>query len=1589
MKRTLLKVSAASLALTTLALPAFAGSAPRRITADGKVAAQTVRKATPQGKQQMLNLNRIMQKSRMTSEGLGPIGNLTINTRQLPGEVNHLGTRSAEAPRTTVYATVPSSSQGGGYSNCLFGKLDLATGQFSKVYSGVEYSLGEDYYYLTSCIVDDIIYIPAYTQDMVTGAIDSFWRRVDLETGQQLGNIYFGDDISGFCYALTYNPQTKKFYGLGMNLVSGTGSEFYEFDITNPDKPKKEYLGNIQGISGSDVGYASSLAYNPVDGELYTIKGNGRMYIVPQTFSPKLIQVKEFLNDVSFDEYKAIPDIGYPACLTYSPRDHAFVTIFKNPVSKTMEIVMIDVDNDYEVFVGNTTSLFGYYSSLVCVDPYADDDAPAQTFIDNIAKENAALNGTVEFTAPTENYAGLAITGQKLTVRTYIDGQEIDNRVVTPGEKYSVPFTTTQGNHTFTIQPEFDLASGVVKGPESKIVRWIGHDHPAAPANVVISDNKITWDAVSDKGQHKGYVDTSAVTYDVYFDDVKQNKEGIKGTEFNFDTPKDLARRNVNVIANANGLASEKSADTDAVFGEALSLPVSITPTEAQSKLFTTVKGKSIYDFKFIDGPTPVMGIVTTQYSDAPDNWLFMPKIKFDSTDHLYQMAVSYSNYFETNEKNQSNLKICIGKSPRPEDMTTVIYERENANVRDAVNIDALFSVPEPGEYYIGFYTTVALVNNSRGIKLWNFGVEGLDGVSVKSPGACSDVVVTPAPEGELAATFTFKFPTEAIDGTPLADDCGDITIEASCGDKKATATGRPGQNGTVKVESEKDGFNFFDLTTYYDGKRTVKRSYRAYLGVDLPLAPQNIKGLASADNKSLKITWDPVTKGVNGGWINPKSLKYEIMTVSTVNVKLGETKQCEYTYTPSTSKQSAHYVGPVAVSDQGSSVNSEFVYDFLGDLWEIPMSETFTPTGIGVFEIWPWKFNAKEEFSDCVWQHTNNLNVSGIGNPGFTGGGFYCTSLGARKWGELFAPKASTVNIHEARIGLKYWNYKEAGELYIYGKRYGHEEPELLFTITPTRPETAGWVEWNELLPAEYQDCPWIQLNVRTKLTNAENSLTVLDYYKIYQDVDHDFRIQSVSGPASVWTGETPTFNVTAGNAGLEAGRSRLIVKLLGEDGTVLARQNQEMRRLSPGANFYFTVKFEMKPEYAKYKKLRLVGTIDDPEDEVAINNEKFYEFEITDNHLPIVSELNGEWNDTHDKVTVSWNEPDNKFGAYDSFEFEEPFKNRDVIGEWKNVDMDKQSPFGIENATWEGYADPSAWIAFHPATLKLENEDRFKPHSGDIYLMARSCSYDANSEQPVQAADWLISPEVVGGSKVSFWMNCADAQYTETIELWYSTTDDQLGETIENVNGTYTCGSFKRIRPFSKSRADLWEYCEANLPKDAKYFALVYRSWGQFCAMIDDVTYTPVNLPEWTIEGYDVYRHVRSGENEGKYENVAWHTPLTSVTDETIGDNNVSYYVHTVVSRKDGRRFTSPRGSELRLYSLAVDDITALQGVQGGRGEIIVNGLEGDVLAIYTTDGKFLRQVSVASSHENIGIDAGIYVVKCGNKIAKVVVK
>ena len=318
--------------------------------------------------------------------------------------------------------------------------------------------------------------------------------------------------------------------------------------------------------------------------------------------------------------------------------------------------------------------------------------------------------------------------------------------------------------------------------------------------------------------------------------------------------------------------------------------------------------------------------------------------------------------------------------------------------------------------------------------------------------------------------------------------------------------------------------------------------------------------------------------------------------------------------------------------------------------------------------------------------------------------------------------------------------------------------------------------------------------------------------------------------------------------------------------------------------------------------------------------------------------------------------------------------------LGDFTNIDID-----GLETYGYSGWRRPNinpetnhgeaasfiVWNAEEANNVAINAGAAvsYDAYSGDNFAIAFVPYPTEAYVAPAPANDWLISPEVKGGTEVSLAVKPLIYSYgPEVLRIMASSTTDDIE--------AFTVVETFEIGKYSNPNSDpVWEVIKAVLPEDAKYFALNYVSQDIFGLMIDDITYTPYVVNE--ITGYDIYRNNEVIENN---LNV-----LGSYTDKsmTYGET-YAYNVLPVTTTGTGKM------SNTAIVTVtSVGKISTNNFIVGGKGAININGFEGEIATIYTTDGKTIFNATLDKANTTVKVDAGVYVVKAGKTTVKVIVK
>lgn len=1572
MKRLLRKKGIMAAIAAAFLLPAIAVHAWERV--DNRVVKQVTAEQVRENIRSM--------KSRNETGETSPLSGIKVYSS--PYKVGYrndenLLTRSASDPRGEFYALVPFYLGLETADDAYLGKFNPNNGMITPLYYGAHYLTGGDYQNQTAAMRGNYGYFPIAVENVFEYNVS--WYVVDLTNGKIVETKNFGGDRSAKPYTMTYDAKRDQFITFSWN-----GDTYNQLTIFDG-----KTLNTVDFVDMSKMPFINAVCYNPDDEEVYLFDWNNKVYILSDPGMGRVDQVGDLStvnNQTLFEEFAS-----YPMC--YSPKDRAFVTLV--PDMNTQQTVLQYIDPEsWDVDAGVTQrNSFLLVRALLCADQYAAWDAPEIPALPKITFSDSSLTGKLTFKASENQFNGNPYpAGTSMKTVVTMDDKSIFEGNMTPGEEKTIELDLTSGQHTAGVYCE--TSEG--RSPVASKVFYVGYDNPYPVTNLTLDKLNLSWKAPKAGGVHNGYVNPDNITYDVYYNTQKINSRPITETSYTIYNPNEMALTAISVVAVANGMQSEPTVLNE-IIGKAKELPVHIVPERSDLNIIKILDANGDNEsFNFStytsEGITMLRHLVG--YFNDPDEWIFLPRTNFPDSEKLYNLSLGIGGVYTGTTR--EDVDIYIGETATPEGMTTRIWNREQLGcphipIQHSIN----FAVPQAGEYYIGIHYHSSKDKNGRGLTVNNITISDT-GKSSDVPGPVTSCIIKAEPAGNLTADLTVTLPVNNITGQKLNAD-QELTVYVECMDLEdqiTTAVGKPGQTVTVSnVPAKKDGFNQFIVTAGNENGYGSSVSFQGYVGTDIAVAPKGIILNPHADNTKATMTWEkPSAIGINGGYVDADNLNYVVYypTNGTTAVlsKITETKDLTATFSrPLSSMQQANFSFTVVAENKlGYDKNANFVSDILGKPYTLPMVEEYATTG---FNYYPVMRNTTKGYNNVTLANVKDFSpyagsLGGLPVPKF-GAVYMVSDTGFPTTGQIMLPKASTKGIPSVLFGAAIWDYTNAPKVYITGRT--SDDPQKVINVGEIPLKRGAGGEWTEEvleLPKDFCDKDWIQLYINTDFGSNPNEYLVLDRYSIKPNVDFDLQLYDMTAPSSAAVGESMAFDITLANSGLETNTGTFTLEILDPEMNRLAVESLRTPRMLSGVTSNVHREMSLLAEWADFEYIYVRATVEGSEDLVEANNSQERKILVVNNPLPVVTDLDGHYNDDHTAVTLTWSEPNLGHGDVEDMEYTRPFYLTDQIGLFRNVDMDQQKCFDIQGLTWPDSELPQAWTVINAKELGVMNDGRIYPHSGEQYILARALHYDLQGgEEAKQAADWLISPEVVPGSDISFWFNTFNSDYKEYVELWVSETDDELGDEI--TRGTPDrCGSFYKVYSFSKSGQETWEEVTWKLPAKAKYFALVYRSYDEIGALLDDIQFSPLQLAQWEIDHYSVFRHITKDGKE-VIEDLDNNVKTTSLTKD-VEDANASYFVRAFVKTPMGMKY-GPLSNKVKLYSLGVDDLKDLGGIFGTVGAIIIKGHAGEEMALYSADGKYIRALHLTNDNQTIEADRGIYIVKAGNSMAKVLVR
>lgn len=1242
-----------------------------------------------------------------------------------------------------------------------------------------------------------------YTSSSFNGIVmANYLYQFDAATGAKQKETAMPESFSQLPRMATYDPEEDIVYGFAWT-PDGYSSRFFTAPGANP-------TDMTYGFEMEEP--PTSLCYDAAHRVLLAVVENNLVSLNPVTGAQTVLAATPEFNQL-------------PTGLCYSPRDEAYI----------WNVNYTDADGKYAsalykiAYPGYTfTKLASYpmeeeFVSLMCTDtPQIDVSAPAAIEIRDIATNGADPRATVTMVAPTTQYDGTALSGT-IDYDCYLDGNFYNSGYVGVGQTFTVTYSDlSEGMHRFSVRGRLNDR----QGPEAYRKAYIGNDTPLAPADVVLNAEGITWSPVT-AGVNAGYLDTAALTYDVYVNDTQVGTD-VTGTSVAYVIPDgDMAGYTARVIAKCHGKSSEPGYSDNFIAGHALYLPVNLMPTKTQFNAFTVQDcnhdGRT---WEWTDTNTDDALVYLFSPSNDGNDWVFLPAIQFPDADALYEFTGAFCM---GDTRLSETFEVKMGRQPNAAAMTQTLIP--STELKEAIYNDynALFGVPEAGDYYIGIHATSPA--DHYFIYARNFRIDR----STKNgaaPGPVTDLTATPAPLGALSANVQFTLPTVAMNGQRLLTD-EELTAVLTCYDNTVTLHGLPGARLTTDITTIQ-GVNMIDIVCSNSQGAGAQASVKLRCGIDKPGDPLNVALNPDETDLNLTFTWDaPSEVGLNGGYCPSTGITYWLCQEDQFGWNATEKMGTDVYSFPiklaGNAKQKIYTYGIMAANSEGKSGQVQTASCIAGKPFTLPFFETFTTEG-GVNG--PVAQLQPTPAFQASWFLGDPANMgSQFARPG-TDCAMICTNeTSGPNYGLLGLSKVSTLDTDCAALKATVY-LGSCDDIEFAAMGYGDTEFTTIGHIKDMNCP-AGYNEIILPMPASLQGRPWVQIYMNVTMSQQGQG-TILCGYGVDNVYDHDVAVDEVYGPARIGIGETKEYKAIVRNAGYEPmqlpsggwqvrnGQGTIIERYNTPAGQILQPGQSEVQVLELEGNIDFSHEFTL--EY-------YINSPDMNED----NNIARMTGWLDDKNVQGVTDLRAVMADDAQSVNLTWTEPAIGFVS-ESFE-DEPagVQLPATIAGFKNIDRDGRQVYSDTGIPNQGLPIGFAVMDVFQSMVCTECDGR-----NIVYTICPS-ETDPSTGKCYAADDWLISPQVRGGSELSF-MARGFQRYWEDVEILTSSTGDNPED-------------FTLLKAIQLKGID-WTKYTFTLPEDAKYFAIHYVSVDQLGACFDLITYE-TSAATAKVANYEVERN------------------------------------------------------------------------------------------------------------------------------------
>lgn len=952
-------------------------------------------------------------------------------------------------------------------------------------------------YYTIDCgfLLDDQLIGSAIYDFM--GFVFGYSRLVfDFETGELLSRIdYDFSDPKVIMYELlAYNTQDGYVYG----VASEQDGKYYLYKTTPANLGVGEKLAEVP----DDL---TAMCYNEIENAFIVLNTSGVI---------KRIDVDGSITSL-FKLDLPLIDFRYLAGLVFSPVEKVYYASLSayNEFAEGY-IALIDVDNK-SVKSLMQLEYANQFRTMVTTDE-ADENPlkPKTPTIEKISFENGSTSGYINFRMPSETMDGTPMEG---TIHAFpsVNGTPVgpsEGYTTTPGALLRVEYTDLpEGKDSFKIY----INDGKYSSRTLTNSFWVGNDTPLAPTKVVLTDHNVTWKAVT-KGVNKGFVATKEMSYKVYLNDEYVGETTKTSMELNLPTDINYTAFKASVVAVCRDKESEPGVSNSVISGRPYELPLYFEASEANEELCTIINSNRDPAYWIYNQAYKAFNIGYCTIGNN-DDWLILPAFNATTTDTYYTLTFETTRFIPAVK--EEFLSVYCGATPTVEGMTTEIVPTfsPTPGLPEYEKITVLFKPSEVGPCHIGFHCTSS--PNQFGLLIKNIHIEN-NNVTDDSPAQVLNLDAEPFEDGVLKASISFNLPRKTIGGGSISKD-----TEVSAyimGNDTVKVSGHPGARVSAIIDTHQ-GNNLITVMSSIGDLGSLTSEIKVYTGVVPPDTPVITGMTSSPDMQSLTLEWNPVTKGVNGGYVDPADIKYSIYTMHhdvwgnqiwKEYEQVGKATSYTYTCEPETPLQ-FFYLGVASYNAAGSNGTVRAQMGQIGTPYTLPISENFTygylnlPTWISLnpFDDYSVEFEFKEVLEIGEFDIDAEYLLMAVGNVG--------------KKGRLAVPRFNSFGIEGARMAMTLYTGKNCAPVNVYA---GYTGATKLFNLgsVEANPEGPDFTTVYFDLPYEAMDKNWVQIYIDTELVN-ENSLCLIKEIS----VDSTSDVKEVTDSANSISGGKGTIHI------------------------------------------------------------------------------------------------------------------------------------------------------------------------------------------------------------------------------------------------------------------------------------------------------------------------------------------------------------------------------------------------------------------------------------------------------------------------------